>query len=115
ALTPTQNFREGFRKAGDDILEAVISKHVLEPLQAALESAGMRDAQSFLVGLMSDSNKDALQRHLRRLFVSRIMTPIALELLAQYETTGMLESAPVSVSSVVGENTGLKHVIDYFD
>jgi hypothetical protein len=89
ALAPMQNFREGFRKAGDDILEAVISRHVLKAIEIALANRGVPNPTQILQEFMSPG-RNALQRQLRKVFVSRILTPIALHLLSQYETAANL-------------------------
>ena len=92
ALQPTQNFREGFRRAGDDILEAVISVHVLSALSAALGAAGVTDPRQFITTFMADAGKSAVERHKRKLLVSRVLVPIALAMLSQYEANGLLGS-----------------------
>jgi hypothetical protein len=118
ALHPTQNFREGFRKAGDDILEAVISQHVLKAIEAALAAHGVSNPAQYLRDFMSDTGKHALQRHLRKLFVSRVLVPIALHLLSQYETADMFGEArdPVAFSSIFKDNIEtLQRVVQFFE
>ncbi len=46
ALNPVQNFREGFRIAGDDVLSGVTEQMILPAIEAALSEAGARDAQA---------------------------------------------------------------------
>jgi hypothetical protein len=118
ALNPRQNFREGFRKAGDDILEAIISVHVLKAIGAALARSGMPDPDGFLQGLMSDSGKNARLKQLRKLFVTRVLVPIALHVLSQYETVGTLGEPrdPVKFSEIFalgGEPP--PHAVAYFE
>ncbi|MBV6486918.1 MAG: hypothetical protein GHHEDOFH_00855 [Pseudorhodoplanes sp.] len=118
ALRPKQNFREGFRRAGDDILEAVIGVHVLKPLMAALEQAGMSHPERFISGFMSDTGKDALAKHLRKLFVTRVLVPIALTLVGQYETMGMLAEKRDSIKygEIAGDEAGsTQHIVSFFE
>ncbi len=84
-LRPKQNFREGFRKAGDDILEAVVGQNVVPVLEAALQEAGVGDPRRLMLEFMSDARRDAMQRHKRKLFVSQVLVPAAIDMLAQYE------------------------------
>jgi len=118
ALSPAQNFREGFRKAGDDILEAVISRHVLKAIEAELARQNVGNPVALLNEFMSPG-KNALQKQLRKLFVSRILTPIALHLLSQYETTADMVGEPrdlVTFASILRENAHtLRHVIKFFE
>lgn len=117
ALTPSQNFREGFRRAGDDILEAVISEHVLKSTAQALRGAGMSDPDQFLSGFIDD-DRDAKTRQLRKLFVTRVLSPVALYLLSQYETVGMfaVKHDPITFAEIVGSETNsLRHVIHFFE
>ena len=118
ALLPTQDFREGFRRAGDDILEAVISQHVLKAIESALADQGVREPKHLLREFMLDARKDTLQKKLRKLFVSRILVPIALHLLSQYETANMFgeERDPVTFGTILGDNvTTLERVIEFFE
>jgi hypothetical protein len=117
ALNPQQNFREGFRRAGDDILEAIISEHVLKPLTQALQRAGMPHSQQFLTGFMADSGKDAFALQMRKLFVTRVLAPIALALLSQYETVGMFAEKrdPITFAEIAGSEAGsLHHIVGFF-
>jgi hypothetical protein len=115
ALNPTQNFREGFRRAGDDILEAIIAEHVLKPLARALERAGMQHPLPFLAGFM-EADMDASTRQLRKLFVTRVLAPIALALLSQYETVSMFadERAPITFGEIAEDAAALQHIVDFF-
>ncbi|MCB9960308.1 MAG: virulence factor SrfB [Rhodospirillaceae bacterium] len=87
AINPTQNFREGFKIAGDDILEAVIERHVLPPIGRHLASCGVRDAGALLQQLFGGdrAGMPEQERHLRKQFVTQVCMPIALALLHAYE------------------------------
>lgn len=88
AVVPTQLFREGFKVAGDDILEAVVARHVLPPIEEHLSNLGHSDARSFLRGLVgADRGGQSVQeRQLRRRFVAQVAVPTALALLHIFET-----------------------------
>ena len=87
AINPTQNFREGFKIAGDDILEAVIERHVLPPIGRHLAGCGVPDAGALLQQLFGGdrAGMPEQERHLRKQFVTQVCMPIALALLHAYE------------------------------
>ncbi len=87
AINPTQNFREGFKIAGDDILEAVIERHVLPPIARRLTACGIPDAHALMQQLFGGdrAGMPEQERHLRKQFVNRVATPIALAMLHAYE------------------------------
>ena len=87
AINPTQNFREGFKIAGDDILQAVIERHVLPPIGRRLSACGIRDAGALLQHLFGGdrAGMPEQERHLRKQFVTRVCMPVALALLHAYE------------------------------
>lgn len=89
ALTPTQNFREGFNIAGDDVLEAVVARHVLSGIETALAEAGVADARAFLRGLVGGDRggQSEQERQMRRRFVSQVIMPAALGMMRAYEDT----------------------------
>jgi len=88
AIKPVQNFREGFRIAGDDILKVVIEQLVLPPIDRALKEAGHPTPRVLLARCFGGdfANMEAQERHLRRQFVVRILEPIALRILADAES-----------------------------
>ena len=85
SILPTQNFREGFKIAGDDILQAVIERVVLPALAAQLR--GVSNARDFLVDRFGAdrANMPEQDKHLRRQLVLRVMKPAGLALLSAYE------------------------------
>jgi hypothetical protein len=86
-IRPTQNFREGFRIAGDDLLQAVIERAVLPPLEQALGEVGLREPKAFLRRVLGGARggQSEAERQLTRQFVARVLEPCALALLAAYE------------------------------
>lgn len=99
ALKPTQNFREGFRIAGDDVLEAVVARIVLPAIQRRLEACGLSSASSLMQELFAGNRAQmSVQQKLqRRLFVIRACIPIALKLLQSLEdaSDGFADEPPV--------------------
>lgn len=87
AIRPTQNFREGFKIAGDDILAALIERHVLRPILQALQRAGVDDAKSLMTQLFGENfgEQPEAARALRRRFANEIARPIGLSFLAMLE------------------------------
>ena len=88
AIKPVQNFREGFRIAGDDLLKGVIEQLVLRGIEAGLRDVGFPDPRSFLLERFGGdrANMAEQEKHLRRQFVSRILEPIGLRMLGDAET-----------------------------
>lgn len=87
-IRPHQLFREGFTIAGDDILRAVIERHVLEAVHQALKAAGIQDPKALLSQLFGGDygGQSELERTLRRLFATQLAMPIGLRLLREYES-----------------------------
>ena len=90
AINPTQNFREGFKIAGDDILQAIVERHVLPPIGRHLAACGAVDANAVLANLFGGdrAGMPEQERHLRRQFVNQVTIPIALGMLRAYEGAG---------------------------
>lgn len=82
-----QNFREGFRIAGDDIVQHVISNHVLKNLAEGLRAAGMADAGHFVKRMFDVRGSDARERQRQILFVNQVLMPIAYMVLERYEAS----------------------------
>jgi hypothetical protein len=87
AIKPVQNFREGFRTAGDDILKRVIERAVLPAIEAQLRGSGHADPRGFLIDRFGGdrANMAEQEKHLRRQFVVRVLEPIALRMLTDAE------------------------------
>lgn len=87
AIVPRQEFRESVKIAGDDVLERVVSEVVVPALRDALRDAGVPAPGAVLSrALGQDQGGQAEQdRHLRRLFVSAVLEPAAIAVLAAYE------------------------------
>ena len=94
AIVPTQLFREGFKIAGDDILEAVVARHILPAIEAHLATQGSADPQAVLRGIVGADRggQSEQERQFRRRFVTQVCVPAALTLLRDYETTKPFEA-----------------------
>ncbi len=81
------NFHDGFNLAGDDILRAVISEHVLESIGQAMSTAGVKNIDSVLRELFGRDKMDSEQeaKNQRIQFIRQVAVPAALMLLALYE------------------------------
>ena len=95
AIKPVQNFREGFRTAGDDILKGVVERAVLPTIEAHLRATGHPDPRGFLIDRFGGdrANMAEQEKHLRRQFVLRIACPIALRMLSDAEGATPLAEA----------------------
>ena len=102
AINPKQEFREGFRIAGDDILEAVVERHIMSALERALGAAGVGDPKALLRRLFAGDRggMSEQEKHLRMQFVTQVTVPIALSLLHAYESAPPLSEDEVNVRRV---------------
>ena len=87
ALRPTQEFREGFNIAGDDVLCGLIERHILPALLDAIRRSGAANGGELLARLLGANRGDQAERErtLRQRFASQIALPLALALLHRYE------------------------------
>ena len=91
ALRPTQEFREGFNIAGDDVLCGLIERNVLPVLLDAIRHNGAANAEELLARLLGANRGDQAERDrtLRRQFASQIALPLALAMLQRYENADL--------------------------
>lgn len=96
-LHPRQTFREGFRVAGDDMLQRVIAAIILPGLQLAIEQAGGRfvgeKLRELFTGDIGGMDQQSVQK--RRQFALRALMPLAVAILKTCETA--VEFAPLSI------------------
>jgi hypothetical protein len=87
AIYPDQNFREGFRIAGDDLLKTIIERMVIPRLEEHLTAAGLPNARNFLKDRFAGDNPtmSEQEKHLRRQFVVQVLQPIAIGILSECE------------------------------
>ncbi|ARN81129.1 virulence factor SrfB [Methylocystis bryophila] len=90
AIVPSQTFREGFRIAGEDVLQETIQQALLPAIEADLRARGLSRARDFLADRFGAdrANMTEPEKHLRRQLVLRVLKPAALALLGEYETVG---------------------------
>jgi hypothetical protein len=88
SLMPIQNFREGFRIAGDEVLREVIQLAVIPPVEKALRAAGVNDARTLLRDRFAgnDAGMTVQEQQIRRQFVLQVFEPAALAVLRAAET-----------------------------
>jgi len=91
ALKPTQEFREGFNIAGDDVLCGIIERNVLPALLEAVRQCGAANPEELMARLLGANRGDQAERErtLRRQFANQVALPLALELLHRYENTDL--------------------------
>lgn len=90
-LEPKQEFREGFNLAGDDILKAVIERHLLDPLAAALEQRGFAQAKDLLTRQVGKDITGMSQQHktFRAQFSQQYAVPVGLYLMSLSEAVAL--------------------------
>ncbi|CAK0774067.1 Virulence protein SrfB [uncultured Gammaproteobacteria bacterium] len=94
-VVPVQDFREGFRLAGDDVIEVVIMRQVLPAIVRHLQaSLGEAVARQLMLGLFTGLGSTEPERQQRRQFVAQTLVPLALRLLHEYERWNPMTSAP---------------------
>ncbi|MDE0783062.1 MAG: virulence factor SrfB [Planktomarina sp.] len=84
SLFPVQNFREGFRRAGDDLLCLVIEQIIIPQIRDSLCVDGnASEADSLIMNLFGPAvaNRSTAQKHQQRQFTIKFLAPLALELL----------------------------------
>ncbi|MGB0498904.1 MAG: virulence factor SrfB [Rubricella sp.] len=103
-LHPDQLFREGFRIAGDDLVQSVVAGIVLPRLRDSIEAEGGFGALERLKELFGANVAGPNQRtkELRRQFTLRALTPLAIAILTQAETAGELDEIDIEVSDILG-------------
>lgn len=86
-IIPSQQFREGFKIAGDDVLQEIVGKHVLPAIEAHLGAHGLTQGHGFLKGIVGADRgaQSEQERQFRRRFVTQIAVPAGLALLHDYE------------------------------
>jgi hypothetical protein len=104
AIRPVQTAREGFRVAGDDLVEAVIARSVLPQLAERIAAAGGTYAEELLRELFAGDVGDVAEqtRQRRRQFALQVLTPAALAILEASEALRPGETRQLALVDVVG-------------
>jgi hypothetical protein len=103
-LLPDQTFREGFRVAGDDLVQRVVAAVILPALQASIEASGGRyvgeKLQELFGGDIGGQDQQVVQK--RRQFALRVLVPLAINLLEYCETAEEFEQFDLSAATILG-------------
>lgn len=103
-LHPEQTFREGFRVAGDDLIQRVISGIILPRIQASIEAAGGRyvgeKMRELFAGDIGGQDQQVIQK--RRQFALRALMPLAVAILSHSETAAEFDRFELSVADTLG-------------
>ncbi len=97
-IVPSQDFRESFSLAGDDIVLAVIREVILPAFVDHVRPTLGRDRTDMLVQALFGANRgnmDAEELARRQQFATQIAAPAAVSLLGAYEGYDPLEPPPV--------------------
>lgn len=102
-LHPQQTFREGFRVAGDDLLQRLISSIVLPAVRDEVALQGghfIRERLSELFGGdIGGQDQQVVQK--RRQFASRVLIPIAIDILHRCESAEEFEDLTVDLGAML--------------
>ena len=103
-IHPRQVFREGFRIAGDDVSRDVVSSIVLKHVADSIEAAGGRGVRALLQERFGGdvANMDERVKQMRRQFVLRVLTPLAIATLEACENLGERDEFEISAADVLG-------------
>lgn len=106
-LHPHQTFREGFRVAGDELVQRVIASIILPGLEAAITAAGGVHANNMMRELFSGDigGQDQQIVQKRRQFALRVLQPLALDLLGKCENAEEFDAMTLPVAEVLGIKT----------
>ncbi|MEL6677804.1 MAG: virulence factor SrfB [Pseudomonadota bacterium] len=130
ALKPTQNFREGFRCAGDDLSRAVIEQMVLPAIEDEIINCGVADAKQILSRRLGGDRAGIpeQEKHLRRQFALKILQPVAIAILSACEGTSPHAAGVLSTPSIeellgedararveAGERAAPAHLLAYLE
>jgi hypothetical protein len=120
-IFPRQLFREGFNLAGDDVLHRVIQAHVLKAIEAATEAAGVPSGQALTTELFGGDRgtMDVAEQMRRQQFATRIAAPVALALLARYESSeegGAADRQSLAFGDLFADDApGLSALVGWFN
>lgn len=102
-LHPRQEFREGFRVAGDELLQRVIASVILPGMRAAIEQAGGRfvdeKLRELFAGDISGLDQQSVQK--RQQFALRVLMPLAVAILKACETADEFDTVTVEAGAVL--------------
>jgi len=90
AVVPNQDFREGFRVAGDDMLREIVTRIILPQVVQDLVQAGLAGAKNIVKTLFAADvgDRDIRISQQRRQYALRVLAPLAVSCLQQSEKLG---------------------------
>ncbi|WP_372571416.1 virulence factor SrfB [Ruegeria jejuensis] len=107
-LHPRQTFREGFRVAGDELLQRVIASIILPGLQSAIEEGGGRYAaekiRELFAGDTGGLDQQSIQK--RRQFALRVLMPLAVAILEACETADEFAPLDLTIADILPLSDG---------
>ena len=110
-IRPKQNFREGFRIAGDDILKEIISKVVITGIIDDIHDKSgnqfdLNQIELKVKELFGSHATDQTEKQVQRHFVQRILTPIAIEIIQASENLKPETSVDLRIGEVFDDSFG---------
>lgn len=119
-LLPRQDFREGFRIAGDDLVQRIVSVILLPRIQRSIEAAGGQFVGERLRELFAGGTGGQKEQlvHIRRQFGLQVLVPLAVAVLSASETGKEVARLRVAAAEVIapdGEAAVQKKITDYLE
>ena len=122
-LFPSQDFREGFTLAGDDITLRVVREHVVEPIRHALVGCGCppERAEVLLTRLIGGNRGDmgVAEEVRRQQFATQVAQPVALALLGEYERIAATDwpgaALRADFTRVCADSAATRQVVAFFN
>ena len=115
SLDPIQEFREGFRKAGDDLLCLIIENIILPKMRAAMISEQNRDKiNTVFMNLFGKSvaGISTTKKHQRRQFSNKFLAPLALEIFSSEFGLSASRKIKIRDCSFAENINEIKHYIE---
>jgi len=121
AINPVQNFREGFKIAGDDILAAVLSSIVLPAIASRAAASGVGDPKALLADLFGGDRggQSVVEQHLRTQVVNQVLVPAGLAILHAAEQAPIGATGPLLARALLApDDAGIvptERVVRFFE
>jgi hypothetical protein len=84
-IVPRQRFRDGFKIAGDDILQEIINQSIVPALKGALAAAGVAEPAALLSRLIGSDPLDVQESVQRQQLALQVLYPAGLSVQRAYE------------------------------
>ncbi len=116
-ILPEQRFRDGFKRAGDDLLLEVIQKLLVPAIEEALRQFGVQEPAALLSRLIGSEPIPVQDEALRQQLALEVLYPVGLKILRDYEKYDPIrapESRTLTFGELLpGEERPSDHVLDY--